>query len=126
MTEGTYLDSILAYHRERAKNDPRSLNQLLEKVTAEQRNSHTFQEQILAEKDLSVIAEIKRRSPSKGKLKENLDAVALAQIYERAGAACISVLTDSEHFDGSKEDLIDVRQSVEVPILRKEIGRAHV
>ena len=120
MTEGTYLDSILAYHRERAKDDPRSLNELLEKVPEEQGNSPTFQEQILAEKGLSVIAEIKRRSPSKGKLKENLDAVALAQTYERAGAACISVLTDSEHFDGSNEDLMSVRRSVEVPILRKD------
>tara|TARA_Y100000768_G_scaffold50246_1_gene32765 strand:+ start:2390 stop:3175 length:786 start_codon:yes stop_codon:yes gene_type:complete len=120
MTEGTYLDSILAYHRERAKNDPRSLNQLLEKVPAEQRNSPTFKEKILAEKDLSVIAEIKRRSPSKGELKGNLDAVALAQAYERAGAACISVLTDSEHFGGSKQDLINVKRSVEVPILRKD------
>ena len=120
MTEGTYLDSLLAYHRERAKDDPRSLNELLEKVPEEQGNSPTFQEQILAEKGLSVIAEIKRRSPSKGKLKENLDAVALAQTYERAGAACISVLTDSEHFGGSKEDLMNARRSVEVPILRKD------
>ena len=44
MTEGTYLDSILAYHRERAKNDHRSLNELLENVSAEERNSLTFQE----------------------------------------------------------------------------------
>ena len=50
MTEGTYLDSILTYHRERAKNDLRSLNQLLEKVPEEQGNSPNFKEQILAEK----------------------------------------------------------------------------
>ena len=120
MTEGTYLDSILSYHRKRAKNDLRSLNQLLEKIPVEGRNSSTFHDQILAEEGLSVIAEIKRRSPSKGELKVNLDAVALAQAYERAGAACISVLTDHQHFGGSKEDLMDVRRSVEVPILRKD------
>ena len=120
MTEGTYLDSILSYHRKRAKNDLRSLNQLLEKIPVEGRNSSTFHDQILAEEGLSVIAEIKRRSPSKGELKVNLDAVALAQAYERAGAACISVLTDYQHFGGSKEDLMDVRRSVEVPILRKD------
>jgi len=120
MTEGTYLDSILSYHRKRAKNDLRSLDQLLEKIPVEGRNSSTFHDQILAEEGLSVIAEIKRRSPSKGELKVNLDAVALAQAYERAGAACISVLTDYQHFGGSKEDLMDVRRSVEVPILRKD------
>ena len=120
MTEGTYLDSILSYHRKRAKNDLRSLNQLLEKIPVEGSNTSTFHDQILAEEGLSVIAEIKRRSPSKGELKSNLDAVALAQAYERAGAACISVLTDYQHFGGSKEDLMDVRRSVEVPILRKD------
>ena len=120
MTEGTYLDSILTYHRERAKNDLRSLNQLLEKVSLEEEGSPTFHAQILAEKGLSVIAEIKRRSPSKGELRGNLDAVTLAQTYEWAGATCISVLTDSEHFGGSKEDLINVKRSVEVPILRKD------
>ena len=120
MTEGTYLDAILTYHRERAKNDPRSLNQLLDKLSEEERESPTFQEQILAEEGLSVIAEIKRSSPSKGELRSNLDVVALAETYERAGAACISVLTDSKHFDGSKEDLINVRRLVEVPILRKD------
>ena len=120
MAEGTYLDSILAYHRERAKNDLRSLNQLLAKISTEEIKSPTFQDQILAEKGLSVIAEIKRRSPSKGNLKGNLDAVALSQTYEGAGAACISVLTDSEHFSGSKEDLMNVRRSVDVPILRKD------
>ena len=120
MTKGTYLDSILSYHRKRAKNDLRSLNQLLEKIPVEGSNTSTFHDQILAEEGLSVIAEIKRRSPSKGELKGNLDAVALAQAYERAGAACISVLTDYQHFGGSKEDLMDVRRSVEVPILRKD------
>ena len=80
----------------------------------------SFQEKIVAEKGLSVIAEIKRRSPSKGELKGNLDAVDLAKAYERAGAACVSVLTDSEHFGGSKEDLLNVRRSVKVPILRKD------
>ena len=120
MTGGTYLDSILSYHRERAKNDLRSLDQLLKEISAKEKTGPSFQEKILAEKGLSVIAEIKRRSPSKGELKDNLDAVELAQAYERAGAACVSVLTDYEHFGGSKEDLLNVRRSVKVPILRKD------
>ena len=120
MTEGTYLDSILSYHRERARSDNRSLDQLLGKISKKERSAPSFKEQILIEEGLSVIAEIKRRSPSKGELKRDLDAEDLAQTYESAGAACISVLTDHEHFGGSKEDLINVRQSVEVPILRKD------
>ena len=78
MTEGTYLDSILSYHRERAKNDLRSLDQLLKEISSKEKTGPSFQEKILAEKGLSVIAEIKRRSPSKGELKGNLDAVELA------------------------------------------------
>ena len=120
MTEGTYLDSILSYHRDRAENDLRSLDQLLKEISTKENNRPSFQEKILAEKGLSVIAEIKRRSPSKGELKSNLDAVDLAQAYERAGAACVSVLTDYKHFGGSREDLLNVRRSVEVPILRKD------
>ena len=120
MTEGTYLDSILSYHRERAKNDLRSLDQLLKEISSKEKEGPSFQEKIVAEKGLSVIAEIKRRSPSKGELKGNLDAVDLAKAYERAGAACVSVLTDSEHFGGSKEDLLNVRRSIKVPILRKD------
>ena len=66
MTEGTYLDSILSYHRDRAENDLRSLDQLLKEISTKENNRPSFQEKILAEKGLSVIAEIKRRSPSKG------------------------------------------------------------
>ena len=105
MTEGTYLDSILSYHRDRAENDLRSLDQLLKEISTKENNRPSFQEKIVAEKGLSVIAEIKRRSPSKGELKSNLDAVDLAQAYERAGAACVSVLTDYKYFGGSREAL---------------------
>lgn len=69
---------------------------------------------------LKVIAEVKRRSPSAGTLKEGLDAVALARRYAQAGAACISVLTDGPGFGGSLEDLAAVRAAVEVPLLRKD------
>ena len=50
MTEGTYLDSILSYHRERAKNDLRSLDQLLKEISAKEKTGPSFQEKILAEK----------------------------------------------------------------------------
>ena len=69
---------------------------------------------------LNVIAECKRRSPSRGVLCAEYDPVAIAQAYERAGAAAISVLTEPTFFDGSLEHLQGVRAAVDVPLLRKD------
>ncbi len=74
----------------------------------------------LAGKDCAVIAEIKRRSPSKGQIRAQVDPDAIARIYEANGAVAISVLTDKEFFDGSVSDLVQVRRSVALPVLRKE------
>src|SRR5690606_10956951 len=68
---------------------------------------------------VGVIAEIKRSSPSAGRLAEIPDAAALAAEYEGGGARCISVLTDPRYFGGSLEDLAAVRQAVDVPVLGK-------
>lgn len=70
--------------------------------------------------NIRLIAEIKRASPSKGPLAPNLDAPALARIYEKAGAAAISVLTEPEFFKGSLADLETVRAAVNLPLLRKD------
>ena len=78
-----------------------------------------FREALTVE-GVSVIAEVKRRSPSRGDLRAGADAVALARAYEAGGAACVSVLTDEERFDGSAQDLRDVRAAVGVPVLRKD------
>lgn len=67
-----------------------------------------------------VIAEIKRRSPSAGVLREPYFPAAIAQAYAAAGAAAISVLTEPLHFEGAREDLLAVRALVELPILRKD------
>lgn len=69
---------------------------------------------------LAVIAEIKKASPSAGLIAESFDPVAIAQDYERAGAAAISVLTDKQFFQGTLDHLVDVRRAVALPILRKD------
>ncbi len=74
----------------------------------------------LAARRPAVIAECKRRSPSKGILRDPFDAVAIARAYEAAGAAAISVLTNEEFFGGTLEDLRTVREAVDIPLLRKD------
>lgn len=74
----------------------------------------------LSGKDINIIAEIKRASPSKGLIKDNVDAAATARIYEGAGAKAISVLTEEDYFKGSMDDLRSVRDAVGLPVLQKD------
>jgi indole-3-glycerol phosphate synthase len=69
---------------------------------------------------LSVVAEVKKASPSKGVIAPNFDPVEIAKTYGEAGAAAISVLTDKQYFQGSIEDLAAIRKVVDVPLLRKD------
>jgi indole-3-glycerol phosphate synthase len=69
---------------------------------------------------VTVIAEVKRSSPSRGELAPILDPAALARAYEEGGAAAVSVLTERRRFSGSLEDLEAVRKAVDVPLLRKD------
>lgn len=76
--------------------------------------------QRLLKPEVSVIAEVKRRSPSAGSIREGADAVALAKSYQAAGASAISVLTEEGRFGGSLEDLERVAREVPLPVLRKD------
>jgi len=79
-----------------------------------------FREVLAVSDRVNVIAECKRRSPSKGILRAAYDPVAIASAYERGGAAALSVLTEPTFFDGSLAHPTAVRQAVRVPLLRKD------
>lgn len=107
------------FHRDRAAHDARDWRERIDTV----RYRGVRLEDALApgnDENIKVIAEIKRRSPSKGWLGEHLDATDLAREYVAGGASAISVLTDTPHFAGSREDLEAVRAAVDVPVLRKD------
>ena len=69
---------------------------------------------------VGVLAEVKRRSPSKGDIAPALDPVEQARAYQKGGAAAVSILTEPRHFGGSSEDLVAVREQVDLPILKKD------
>jgi indole-3-glycerol phosphate synthase len=118
----TYLDRILAAHRAAAEADRRTLDDLM-RTAAGGPAPRSLTRAVRAANDagaLGVIAEVKRRSPSRGDLAGDLDPAALARSYVAGGAAAISVLTDAEFFGGSPDDLVAVHAVVEVPVLRKD------
>lgn len=81
---------------------------------------HSFADALRSFSRLNLIAEFKRRSPSKGKINSRADPAAMAAIYESAGAAAVSVLTEEDYFDGSLEDLRCIREAISLPVLRKD------
>ena len=115
----TYLDRILERHRETAAADTRSIERLLDEARGTE-PARGFRAALVGREQLGVIAEIKRRSPSKGDLNASLDPAEMAATYERGGAACLSVLTDVEHFGGSVADLQAARAACSVPVIRKD------
>ena len=114
----TYLDRILDAHRQAASADRRPVDELVERALACP-PPRPFRAALVGD-GLAVIAEVKRRSPSKGDLVPGLDPGVLAGAYEAGGAACLSVLTDRDFFGGSPDDLAAARGGCGLPVLRKD------
>ncbi len=87
------------------------------------KENNSFYQRILTNQNIkknSIIAEIKRKSPSKGILVNNLNISDTAMLYESGGATCVSVLTEKDYFNGSNSDLLIVKKSINIPVLRKD------
>ena len=102
----------------RAEREP--LARLMARAESAARRPGIFRAALGRTDRINIIAECKRRSPSRGVLRTDYDASAIATGYSAAGAAAISVLTEPTFFDGSLEDLTRVRAAVAVPLLRKD------
>ncbi len=118
MKINTILDKIVKFKKveieKRKKFTP--LKSFIDKIPEERRDFKSA----LKKGNISIIAEIKRHSPSRGLLRENFDHRDIAKEYERNGASAISVLTDSKFFWGRNTYLTDVKKEVKLPILRKD------
>lgn len=121
VTTGTILDRIVLkkHERVRARMEHRPLKELEKAAHASPGINKDFAQALLAN-TLSVIAEVKRASPSKGLITEDYRPVEQAQAYARGGAAAVSVLTEQDFFLGSDLHLTDIRSAVSLPILRKD------
>ena len=115
----TYLDRILAAHREAAAADGRPLEALIDEARA-QPPARGFAAALAGAEGLGVIAEVKRASASKGDRNGSLDRAAVGGGCAAGDATCLSVLTDREWFAGSPEDLQAARGAVAIPVLRKD------
>ena len=116
------LDEIVEKTKERMVESKKSKS--LEELKAEVQKLETTHDfpfkKALGGEEISIIAEVKRASPSKGLIAEDFDPVAIAKEYEMAGASAISVLTEPYFFKGSDEYLKEIAENVSIPILRKD------
>jgi indole-3-glycerol phosphate synthase len=115
------LASIVAATRERVREMKRQypIDRVLASATTPS-TRRSFGKAVSQSGRINVIAEFKRRSPSRGAIRTDLHPVAVAQAYEVAGAAAISVLTDEPFFGGRLRDLQDARSATLLPALRKD------
>lgn len=115
------LDEITAYAKKRVEADKKLIpaEELKERCLSMERGSRRFLKQLKKE-EMSFICEVKKASPSKGVISEKFPYMNIAGEYERAGADCISCLTEPKWFMGSDKIFKDIRSKVKLPMLRKD------
>jgi indole-3-glycerol phosphate synthase len=118
------LLEIIEKKRQRveAAKDLVSLEQMFAKAmkTRIRATPHALLGRLINSEGINVIAEFKRRSPSKGLISHNAEPATMAQLYQNGGAIGISVLTEEDYFGGSLEDLVTVKEAVDLPVVRKD------
>ncbi len=117
----TILDKIYQHKLyEIAENKKHIPLEALKKGIQKWHDAKTFSRALKCDTNISIIAEIKKASPSLGVIKEDFNPIEIAHLYKAGGAAAISVLTDEKFFQGNLKYLMDVKKSVTLPILRKD------
>ena len=117
-----FLEEIFSYKQEEVVQLQQHHNlKDLQSQAKKASSCHNFQQALQqSNHQPSLIAEVKKASPSRGIIRADFEPVAIAQAYQRAGATCLSVLTDTRFFQGSFENLQRIRQAVDLPLLCKE------
>lgn len=117
----TILDTIYQHKvSEVEKNKKQIPLRVLEKRMQKRHDMRSFGRALKSDTNISVIAEIKKASPSLGVIREDFQPAEIARLYQKGGAAAISVLTDEKYFQGKLSYIKDVKQSVDLPVLRKD------
>jgi indole-3-glycerol phosphate synthase len=119
-----FLSTIINQKRQRVETAKSSVSPAVIKLMAQQSRAvvphHALVSALSDEERINIIAEFKRKSPSRGEIRSGADPASMARSYETAGAAAVSVLTEEDYFDGSLDDLRAVRQAIALPVLRKD------
>ncbi len=115
------LDSIIEHKKKELQTDQERVPlATLKSILVDLPQTKDFKQAISLPDTINLIAEVKKKSPSKGIIREDFDPVCIAKTYAEKGAAAISVLTDIRFFDGSLNCLRAIREEVDVPLLRKD------
>jgi len=115
----TILDKIVSFKKDEISRKKNELLQVKKKVSKSSKRNHDFLA-ALKEPGLSIIAEFKRRSPSAGAIADDKEPEHQAVLFQKGGVGAVSVLTDAEFFGGTDQDIISVKKSVSIPVLRKD------